>query len=222
MVELQQLSGDLPSIAIKIAGDKGGDAIYMIAILLVLAAQTADLHSQPATPADSNIANSQMTGAVEQAESLANAEGNAPQKINIPADTPVHLMTLTEVSTKTDTEGRRFKLRVNEDVVVAGKTVIAKGSLAWGEVTSAESSGNLGKGGRLTARLLYVDVNGQKVPIEGDTSAKGRTATAETVVGVLSLGLLGLFAKGNNAKIKAGEKITAFVAEDFELVAVGN
>jgi len=33
-------------------------------------------------------------------------------------------------------------------------------------------------------------------------------------MGVLSLGLLGLFAKGNNAKIKAGEQMTAFKSDD--------
>ncbi len=140
-----------------------------------------------------------------------------PAPIVISKDTPIHLMTLTEVTTKTDDIGHRFKLRVNKDVQINGATVIPVGTLAWGEVTSAESSGNVGKGGSLTARLLYVEMNGQQIPISGDTSAKGRTATAETVVGVLSLGLLGLFAKGNNAKIKAGEKITAFVSEDTSL-----
>lgn len=145
------------------------------------------------------------------------ALGAAP--IIIPRDTPIHLMTLTEVTTKTDSIGHRFKLRVNQPVVIGGATVIPVGALAWGEVTTADSSGNLGKAGSLTARLLYVEYAGQKIPISGDTSAKGRTGTAETVVGVLSLGLLGLFAKGNNAKIKAGEKITAFVTDDFTLTA---
>lgn len=144
---------------------------------------------------------------------------SAAAAIVLPRDTPIHLMTLTEVTTKTDTIGHRFKLRVNQPVVIGGATVIPVGALAWGEVTAADSSGNLGKAGSLTARLLYVEYAGQKIPISGDTSAKGRTGTAETVVGVLSLGLLGLFAKGNNAKIKAGEKITAFVTDDFTLTA---
>lgn len=37
----------------------------------------------------------------------------AAAPIIIPRDTPIHLMTLTEVTTKTDTIGHRFKLRVN-------------------------------------------------------------------------------------------------------------
>lgn len=148
------------------------------------------------------------TSLPQTAEAAVAAE---PAAIVIPEDTPIHLMTLTEVTTKTDQIGHRFKLRVNKDVQINGVMAIPVGTLAWGEVTSAESSGNLGKAGNLTARLLYVELHGQQIPISGDTSVKGRTATAETVVGVLSLGVFGLFAKGNNAKIKAGEKITAFV-----------
>jgi hypothetical protein len=165
-------------------------------------------------------AGQQIFPAALPASNSANGEqGSAallvePAAIVIPKDTPIHLMTLTEVTTKTDDIGHRYKLRVDKDVQIDGATIIPVGTLAWGEVTSSESSGNLGKGGSLTARLLYVELNGQHIPISGDTSSKSRTATAETVVSVLSIGLLGLFAKGNNAKIKAGEKTTAFVSED--------
>lgn len=165
---------------------------------------------QPAVSVDSNAQNTEQGSAVLLVESKA---------IVIPKDTPIHLMTLTEVTTKTDGIGHRYKLRVDKDVQIDGATVIPVGTLAWGEVTSAESSGNLGKGGSLTARLLYVELNGQQIAISGDTSSEGRTATAETVVSVLSIGLLGLFAKGNNAKIKAGEKTTAFISDDTILKA---
>lgn len=184
---------------------------------LLFVTQPVEPQSSNAAQASVEIVQSQTAASDVKADQPAEVPKPAPSKIVIPRDTPVHLMTLTEVTTKTDMVGHKFKLRVNEDVVLEGKTVIAKGTLAWGEVTSAESSGNLGKAGSLSARLLYIDRKGQRIPIEGDTSARGRTATAETVVGVLGLGIFGLFAKGNNAKIKAGEKITAFIAEDVEL-----
>lgn len=183
--------------------------------LIALAFQAA-----PAGPAEPGAAPKlQAAGAALSDATPPSPEVKAATSIIIPRDTPIHLMTLTEVTTKTDSIGHRFKLRVNQPVVIGGVTIIPVGALAWGEVTSADSSGNLGKAGSLTARLLYVEHSGQKIPISGDTSSKGRTGTAETVVGVLSLGLLGLFAKGNNAKIKAGEKITAFVTDDFTLAA---
>lgn len=181
---------------------------------LALQAQEAvpiEVGQEPVASAEPSPANGEQASGVLLVDSAL---------IVIPKDTPVHLMTLTEVTTKTDDVGHRYKLRVDKDVQIDGTTIIPVGTLAWGEVTSAESSGNLGKGGSLTARLLYVELNGQQIPISGDTASTGRTATAETVVSVLSIGLLGLFAKGNNAKIKAGEKTTAFVAEDTILKAV--
>ena len=145
-----------------------------------------------------------------------------PQSVNpallvLPQDTPVHLMVLNEVTTKEHSAGHRFKLRVQEPVVLDGTTVIPVGATAWGEVLSAEKSGNVGKSGKVSARLLYVETGGVRIPVSGETSSKGKSGTAETVMGVLGLGVFGLFAKGNNAKIKAGEKMIAFTSETTEL-----
>ncbi len=131
-------------------------------------------------------------------------------------DTPVHLMVMNEVSTKERSVGYRFKLRVNEPVIVSGVIVVPAGTLAYGEVTSAESSSNVGKSGRLSARLLNIDLRGRAIGISGETTANGKSGTGEVVAAVLGLGLLGLFAKGNNAKIKAGELMTGFTTEDTQ------
>lgn len=149
----------------------------------------------------------------EQATAAPDSVASATSLVLL-KDTPVHLMVLNEVSTKEHIAGHRFKLRVDKPVMLQGTVVIPVGTNAWGELLNAETSGNLGRAGRLSARLTHIELKGQSIAIVGETSAKGRTATAETVVGVLSLGIFGLFAKGNNAKIKAGERITAFVASD--------
>jgi len=143
--------------------------------------------------------------------------GSPSAEITIPRDTPVHLLVLSEVTTKTHGAGYRFKLRVNEPVEIDGRVVIPVGAIAWGQVTSAEGSGNLGKSGSLEAELLYVEAGGKQIRIDGQTRNKGNNGTAETVMGVIGLGVFGLFAKGNNAKIKAGEKFTAFTMEDVTL-----
>ena len=129
-------------------------------------------------------------------------------------DTPVHLMVMNEVSTKERSVGYRFKLHVHEPVIVSGVTVVPAGTLAYGEVMSAESSGNVGKSGRLSARLLNIELGGRAIGISGETTANGKSGTGEVVAAVIGLGLLGLFAKGNNAKIKAGELMTGFTTED--------
>lgn len=133
---------------------------------------------------------------------------------DIPRDTPLRLMVLNEVSTKDHEPGHRFKLRVDAPVLVDGKEVVPVGATAWGELLTAEKSGNIGKSGKLSARLLYLDLDGREIPIDGATEADGKSGKGETILGVLSLGVFGLFAKGNNAKLKAGEKMTAFISDD--------
>lgn len=132
-------------------------------------------------------------------------------------DTPIHFMVINEVTTKTHRAGHRFKLRVDKPVVIDGIVVIAVGATAWGEVTAATGSGNVGKSGKLEAKLLYVESQGLQIPITGNNAAKGAGGGGETALGVLALGPLGLFAKGNNAKIKAGELMTGFVDQDVEI-----
>lgn len=153
---------------------------------------------------------------VPAATTAGGAVGQSASLI-LPRDTPVHLMVLNEVTTKEHGAGHRFKLRVQEPVLLDGKTVIPVGATAWGEVLTAERSGNIGKSGKVSARLLYVETGGVRIPVAGETSSKGKSGTAETVMGVLGLGVFGLFAKGNNAKIKAGEKMIAFTSEATEL-----
>lgn len=142
------------------------------------------------------------------------AAGPAIAPLVLKRDTPIHFMVVSEVTTKTHSQGHRFRLRVDKPVFVDGVLALPVGTTAWGEVLAAKKSGNAGKSGSLEARLLYVDVEGYRVPISGNNAAKGAGGGAETALGIIALGPLGLFAKGNNAKIKAGELMTGFVEQD--------
>ncbi len=157
---------------------------------------------------------SAQNGALTLAPLTSAVPAASPTQLLLAKDTPIHLMVLNEVSTKVNTAGFRFPLLVNQPVIVDGKTMVPVGTKAWGEVVTAEKSGNVGKSGRLAARLLYIDLAGRHIAISGETQAKGKSGTEETVMGVIGLGVLGLFAKGNNAKIKAGELMTAFTVQD--------
>lgn len=128
-------------------------------------------------------------------------------------DTPLELMAVKEVSTADASAGTRFKLRVNKPVTMEGKVVIPVGAWAFGEVVDAIDSGGLGKSGRMTARLLYVQTGDAQIPLSGDVSAKG-TGAGSAGLAILFTGWAGFFHRGNNAKIKAGEILTGFIAED--------
>jgi hypothetical protein len=138
-----------------------------------------------------------------------------PGGIVVEQDTLIRLMVVNEVSTRTAKPGDRFLLRVDEAVAVDGVTVIPVGAKAWGEVLQTEKSGSVGKGGKLNARLLHVEVGGQAVPISGETRTDGKKGTLQVGMAMVALGPLALLAPGNNAKLKAGDIFNAYLAADM-------
>lgn len=190
-----------------------------IAMALALQASAEKGTETPETkePAEVMAGGLLFDGAATETE--ASVEVPTAPDLLVPRDTPVHLMVVNEVSTKDHGAGHKFSLRVDQPVVVDGQEIIPVGTTAWGVLDEAEKSGNVGKRGKLSATLSHIDFRGTTIPIEGGTEADGKSGKGEAILGVLAMGPLGLFAKGNNAKIKAGEKMTAFVSED---VMIGN
>jgi hypothetical protein len=140
-----------------------------------------------------------------------------PPLILLKQDTPVHFMVVNEVSTKESAAGAKFKLRVDQPVESGGVRLLAVGDVGYGEVLAAQRSGTVGKPGQISARLLYVLLDGVEIPVAADMSSRGRGGGSEVALGMVGLGLmapLALLARGNNAKIKAGERITGFIVHD--------
>ena len=128
----------------------------------------------------------------------------------------VRLMVLKEVNSRDNHPGDRFVLRVDEDVVVHGVTVIPTGAKGWGELLQAEGTGGVGKSGRISAKLLYVEANGRKIDLDGARQTSGTSGTGQVVASFLAFGPLGLLAKGNNASLKAGEILNGYTLADAE------
>lgn len=140
----------------------------------------------------------------------------APARVVIKQDTPVELMATAEVTTATAKPGTVFKMRVNRAILIDGKTIIPVGTPAFGEVTAAKDAGGLGKSGKMAARLVRIQFGDAAIPIEGSVESKGSGAGSAGVA-ILTGGLMGMFHRGNNAKIKAGEILTGFVSEDVAI-----
>lgn len=170
-----------------------------------------------AAPVEMPPASVDTAAETEGAISQSDAAAPVPPTVMLKRDTPIHFMVVSEVTTKTHLAGHRFRLRVDKPVVIDGITIIAVGATAWGEVIAAKKSGNVGKSGSLEAKLLYVESGSTQIPVSGTNNAKGASGGGETALGILALGPLGLFAKGNNAKIKAGELMTGFVEQDTQI-----
>lgn len=129
--------------------------------------------------------------------------------------TPVALMVLNEVTTKTARPGDRFAVSVVEPLSVNGTVVVPINTRGWGEVVSARESGIVGQSGKLAAKLLWLDIDGERVKLAGDFAPAGQGAGIQTALFSLVVSPLGLLARGNNAKLKAGERITGVLAAGY-------
>jgi hypothetical protein len=134
------------------------------------------------------------------------------------AGSPLRLMVWNEVSTRSAKPGDRFLMIVDAPVAVDGRVVIPRGAKAWGEVVSARSSGMVGRAGALEARLLHLDTPGGPVPIApapaAVTADKGRNGALQMVMVTAALTPWGPFARGNNARLKAGHIVEAVLGAD--------
>lgn len=136
-------------------------------------------------------------------------------EVVIPDGTEINIVTIEEISSKTAVEGDPLTFKVDEDIVMGGKVVIAKGTLVKGEVSNAKKSGRLGRGGALSIRVNSTQtVDDQKVKLRASKGREGDDKTGTTVALVVLFGPLGFLKKGKDAKIKEGTKIKAYTDEE--------
>jgi len=144
------------------------------------------------------------------------AQVQAPaQELTLPDGTELEVVTTEEISSKTATEGDPINFKVEDDVKVDGKVVIAKGTMVKGVVSNAQKSGRMGKGGKLSVRVESTTaVDGQKVRLRASKGKEGDDKTGTTVALVVLFGPLGFLKKGKDAKIKEGTKIKVYTDEE--------
>lgn len=142
----------------------------------------------------------------------------APKIVVIKRDTPLQLIAYREITTATSAVGSKFSMQVNQPLIVDETKIIPFGTKAIGEVLSAEGSAALGKSGKMTAKILYLEFGGNQIPLDGNVSAKGTGSGSMVVPGLMAVATLNpflLFHRGNSAKIKAGEIVTVFIGADI-------
>jgi hypothetical protein len=131
------------------------------------------------------------------------------------AGSKIELMVINEVTTKTAKPGDRFLLRLAQPFVIGDRVVIPRGVAAWGEVTDVETNGIAGRSGKLATRLLYIEFAGQKLALSGTPGNAGQGGNLQIVLATLALTPWGLVAKGNNAKLKAGDIVPGYIVNAF-------
>lgn len=173
--------------------------------MLALAVALAVSPPETATP------RVQGAAAQTEAQTAAMPSASAVGAPVLPTGMPVRLMVLKEINSRTARLGDRFKLRVDEPIYVNGAPVVPVGATAWGEIASVEKNGAVGKGGRLGAKLLYLDLPSGQVPLRGDYADRGDGNGAGVVLAVVGFGVLGLLTGGDSARLKAGDMFTGYV-----------
>lgn len=160
------------------------------------------------------IVMAQVAPAVAQEAKVDIAAGQQmrPAAQSVPEGTAVRLMVLRELTSRTAKPGDRFRLRVDEAIVINGRTLIPIGATAWGEITTVEKNGAAGKGGALAARLLYIQLDGGNLPLTGDLRNKSSGNGTAVGLAVLGFGLFGLLNAGDSGRLKAGDTFTAYTA----------
>lgn len=143
------------------------------------------------------------------------------ETVVIPDGTEFTVLTAEEITSKTAAEGDPLTFKVEDDVVVNGKTVIAKGSMVKGVVSNASKSGRMGKAGQLSIRVeSAMTTDNQKIKLRATKGKEGDDKTGTTVALVALFGPLGFLKKGKNATIKEGTQIKVYTDEE-KIVRVG-
>jgi hypothetical protein len=103
-------------------------------------------------------------------------------------------------------------------VMVQGVNVIPVGSPAMGEITDARNKGMWGRSGHLSARILYVTVNGRQIRLSGAFDDKGVVGGVGAVaVSAFIAWPAGFFITGTSARLPIGTIVKGFVDEDVPL-----
>lgn len=136
--------------------------------------------------------------------------------LTLPANSEVVLRMAEELTTKGGQakEGQMFRLTVAFDVKVDGVTVIPAGTPATGEVTWKTGRAVFGKSGKMEIALRYINLDGERIPVEGEYRQEGEGDTL-AAVGAVVLAAPLLVITGKSAVIPRGKEMMAHTIEPF-------
>jgi hypothetical protein len=137
------------------------------------------------------------------------------------AGTKVSGRTLAPLSSKTARQGQRFDVEIVEPVLVDGAVVVPAGVHAVGEVTRVVQKDVFGQSGKLEVRLLFVEIGGARIRLDGFAADKGKGNTAALVVGLPLVGFGAGMISGKSAVLPVGTIVDGVVAQDLPLRPAG-
>jgi hypothetical protein len=143
--------------------------------------------------------------------------GNGEVVLN--AGTSIPLETVSMIQSDLVSVGQIIDFRVKYDVKVDGKTVIAAGSIAKGQVMRAQKAKGLGKEGFVEIQIKSVTaVDGQEVFLTGgNVYQEGADKETLSILLGVFICILFLTMKGKNAQVPPGYQVTSSVATTMKI-----
>jgi hypothetical protein len=143
--------------------------------------------------------------------------GNGEVVLN--AGTSIALETVSVIQSDLVSVGQSIDFRVKYDVKVDGKTVVAAGSIAKGQVMRAQKAKGLGKEGLVEIQIKSVTAaDGQEVFLTGgNVYNEGEDRQTLAIVLGIFVCILFLIMKGKNAQVAPGYQVTSSVASTMTI-----
>lgn len=142
----------------------------------------------------------------------------------LPKDTLIKIKLMSDLNTKSTKAGEPVAFQAENDVLVGGVLVVAKGAQGFGKVTKVEQRKNFGRDAKLEVAFETIEsLDGGIVATEMGEKAKEETkslakAAGATVAGLAILGPIGVvggaFIQGQDITIPAGAELYIQVKED--------
>jgi hypothetical protein len=151
------------------------------------------------------------------AAAIPDSSTAAPSKPVLRAATPIHLVFVTQLSSKTADVGDAIEFRVADDVTDTSGILVNRGTPATGVVTAVNRTGAGGAPGELEFEVNFLTVNGATIALRGSAALEGdaKVPGAEMLIPVA--GMFTVLRHGKDAEIRSGTPMTATVAADTTL-----
>lgn len=155
--------------------------------------------------------------AVEPLETEA-AVGRADDRI--PAKTIVEVEITDAISSKTNSIGDMFALKLAAPLIIDGRTILPAGLVGRGEVTHAARSGWGGRAGELIVNARYLECGDFRVPLgHFRYGSAGKNNNVNAFLAGQAMPLVLFVISGHDAVIPAGVRGTAQVKADVTIPA---
>jgi hypothetical protein len=135
--------------------------------------------------------------------------------LKLASATPIELELQHHITSAYVPAGTPIYFRVVRDVVVDGRTLIARGTLVTGTMRAAADRSSLAVSGTMTLGIRFVPaVDGKQVRVVADMTQQGRDRGTAMILWSIFWGVPGLVTQGKSAHVQRGATVVAQVLNE--------